>query len=272
MLAVGYAMPANCDTPQTFDQLANSYDDSFSHTLLGQYYRQRVQRKMQQYWPADKQLLEINAGTGEDALYLASLGNRVLATDIAPNMVSVINHKAQHANLGDTLDSQTLAIEQLNQLKQQPFDGILSNFGGLNCVADIPAFVSNAHSLLKPNGILIMVLMGRWVPWEWGYFAYHRQWRKATRRLSGQAQWRQHQIYYPRLSQVKRHFAPHFELLQQQGLGITVPPSYVNDAMARNRGSYQVLTHIEHRLKRLPILAHIADHYLLIYRRKGQVL
>jgi ubiquinone/menaquinone biosynthesis C-methylase UbiE len=249
-----------------FNQLAESYDQHFSHTVLGQYYRERVQQNMLEYWPGERDILEINAGTGEDALFLAEKGNRVLATDLSPKMVSMIDKKVKHR----LVTTQVLDIEQLQTLQGQSFDGILSNFGGLNCIEDIETFVADAASLLKPNGVLIITLMGRWVPWEWGYFACHGQFSKAARRCSGKATWRQQTIYYPRMSTVKKQLKEHFKLLHQQGLGITMPPSYVSETVVRWPRLFRFLAAVENGIARWSPLAHLADHYLLVYQKNGK--
>lgn len=249
-----------------FDQLADNYDLYFSHTQLGQYYREQVQQQMLNYWPGGKHILEINAGTGEDALFLASHGNKVLATDLSPKMVEQIDNKKQQYKI----NTRTLAIEDLNQLKGQTFDGLLSNFGGLNCVKELDSFVNDAQALLKPNGILIITLMGRWVPWEWGYFAARGQFSKAFRRTGGKAQWRDLTIYYPRLGHVKKQLNRHFKPLHQQGLGIVMPPSYVSDTVARWPRLFGFLAKLENRVACWPGLSHLADHYVLTYQKKPE--
>lgn len=264
-------MPAksvNGAAKSAFNQLAEDYDHSFSHTMLGQYYRERVQQQMLAVWPTDKDILEINAGTGEDAMFLAAQGNRVLATDLSAQMVAQIEQKAIAGQQGQRICCQQLAIEQLNSLQGQHFDGILSNFGGLNCVDDIDRFINDADALLKPGGILILTLMGRWVPWEWAYFACHGQFGKASRRLSGKAQWRQQTIYYPRMSSLKRQLKRRFWPLHHEGLGILMPPSYVNDTVKRYPRLFQALGAVEKQLADWPGLAHLADHYLLVYQKK----
>ncbi|GEA08347.1 hypothetical protein KUL42_31080 [Alteromonas sp. KUL42] len=255
-------------TSSAFSRLAASYDTEFSGTVLGRYYRARVHARCEKYWPGGKHIVEINAGTGEDALFLASLGNRVLATDIAQPMVDKIAEKANKLGLTDSIDCKPLAIEQLCDLHGQQFDGLLSNFGGLNCIADFESFVDSANKLLRPGSYMILVLMGRWVPWEWGYFGCRGQFSKAIRRVEGRTLWREMEIYYPRLSTVKRQLGKHFELMHSEGLGIVMPPSYVNDVVKRHPRLFAKLAVLEEKLANWSPLAHIADHYLLIYQRR----
>ena len=90
-----------------FDAIAAGYDAEFSHTLLGKMLRERVRMVMQeQKWVQKPQkeassstiiplALELNAGTGEDALWLAQQGWQVLATDISAEMLAQAEQKAK---------------------------------------------------------------------------------------------------------------------------------------------------------------------------------
>ena len=77
-------------------------------------------------------ILEMNCGTGEDAQWLAARGMQVLATDISPRMIEVSRRKLASAPENQAVQFLTLSWEQLGTLEAEPFDGMLSNFGGLN--------------------------------------------------------------------------------------------------------------------------------------------
>jgi len=79
---------------RAFDTLAPSYDATFSDTLIGRYLRGRVHTRLEAYFQAGDQVLELGCGTGEDALYLASRGVQVLATDVSEGMLEITRVKA----------------------------------------------------------------------------------------------------------------------------------------------------------------------------------
>ena len=253
-----------------FDDMAAGYDDDFSQSSLGRYYRARVQAKMQEYWPDPVHILELNAGTGVDALFLAGLGHKVLATDGAKSMVQVIEHKLLHSKQAVDIETQHLSIENLPQLNTPVFDGLLSNFGGLNCVADWSAMARDTSAQLKNQGVFIMVVMGPWVPWEWLYFLLKGQFKKAFRRLSGQCQWRDMTIYYPSLKQIQASMEPDFELIEKQALGLVMPPSYVALDCNKWPRLSAGLIWLEKKFCKLPGLWQLSDHYLLIYKKRQQ--
>jgi hypothetical protein len=80
--------------------------------------------------------------------------------------------------------------------------------------------------------------------------------RKAFRRLPGRAG----DVYYPTVRQLRATFAPDFELLHWTGIGMLVPPSYVKLPAPT--------VNFLARIDRLPFLRSVADHRLLIFRRK----
>ena len=61
---------------------------------------------------------------------------------------------------------------------------MFSNFGAINCAPQIDALAADLAPLLEPGAPLVWVVMGRYVPWEWGWYLARGDWRKAFRRLA----------------------------------------------------------------------------------------
>ncbi|RME85935.1 MAG: methyltransferase domain-containing protein, partial [Caldilineae bacterium] len=78
---------------EAFSRTAEKYD-SFAedHPHLTRL-RQKVYAHMMRHLPAESHILELNAGTGTDAVALAQRGYRVHATDIAPGMLARAEEK-----------------------------------------------------------------------------------------------------------------------------------------------------------------------------------
>ncbi len=194
-----------------FDAVASSYDATFSGTAVGRLLRARVRALLgrQTAEICQTTVLELNCGTGEDALWLAQQGWQVLATDISPEMVAVTNTKAIMAGLGGSVRAEVCAIEEILRLHPTPgpspegrgaapFDAIdaetppplgvgviFSNFGGLNCLSpESLQKLSIDLQLLMPSGcIFVAVVMGRFCWWETLYFLLKGKPREAFRRL-----------------------------------------------------------------------------------------
>ena len=251
-----------------FDGFAAGYDRSFTASTIGQRLRAAVWRRLDAVFRPGERVLELNCGTGEDAVHLAGRGVRVLATDISPPMLAVTRAKVAKAGLERLVDVERLAIEQLTSLGAGPFDGVLSNFGGLNCVSGLPGVASGLATMLRPGGRALLCVMGPAVPWEWGWFLAHGEPRKALRRLRrGGAEWSGLTIRYPSIGQVRRAFAPHFSQRRVAAIGALVPPSYAEPWAAHHPRLLAALDRWERRLESVPPLPWLADHYLIELER-----
>ncbi len=86
---------------QAFDTIAEEYDTSFTNSIIGNAQREIVWSYLEKTLPKNKNLniLELNCGTGEDALWFAKKGHKVLATDISEKMLEITNDKLNQSNL-----------------------------------------------------------------------------------------------------------------------------------------------------------------------------
>lgn len=272
-----------------FDSMAADYDRNFTNSAIGTLMRQAVWRRLDVCFRPGDRVLELNCGTGADALYLAQRGVRMLATDVAPAMLDVVRAKVQRAGLEGMVETQRLAIEDLTRRQEDretsrldaislspclpvswsgPFDGALSNFGGLNCVANLGPVAAGLAACLRPGAMALLCVMGPLLPWEWAWFLRRRQPAKAFRRLRrGGVGWRGLTIRYPSIAALRRAFAPWFRLRRASAVGALLPPSYAEGWAARHPRLLSQLNRWERRLEALPPLPWLADHYLLELER-----
>ena len=146
---------------------------------------QSVWLEMDRLFRPGQRVLDINCGTGVDARRLCSHGIQVMACDASPEMISVARRGLDTSPCRGRLELRTLAIEQVGQLtKEGLYDGILSNFSGLNCVADLPCVARDLAGLVRPGGKMILCLFGRFCLWEMLWWILHGKFNKAFRRLA----------------------------------------------------------------------------------------
>ena len=110
-----------------FDHIATTYDSSFTNTLVGKAQRDLVYASLDAVFPSLKgvDVLEINCGTGSDALHFAEQGANVLATDISPSMIDYAKEKC---TVSDNVSFEVLAINKLATFHpEKTFDLIFSN-------------------------------------------------------------------------------------------------------------------------------------------------
>ncbi|MEM7351456.1 MAG: methyltransferase domain-containing protein [Acidobacteriota bacterium] len=252
-----------------FDRTAAEYDETFSHSLLGRRMRQAVWRRIDRRFVAGQHLLEIGCGTGEDAVHLARRGIDVLATDRSAEMVGITRGKAQAEGLDQRIEARQLAIEELAALSPRRFDGVLSNFGALNCVEDLGPVAEGLAACLKPGAPMMLCIMGPLVPWEWAWYLTRGDGRSAFRRLRrGGVPWRGLTIRYPSLRALRRTFAPAFRWRGAAAVGALLPPSYAESWATRHPRTVAWLDRWERRLETWPPLPWLADHYLAELERR----
>ena len=260
-----------------FNAFAATYDADFTHTLLGRWLRQRVWRVLAEVAQPGQCILELTCGTGEDALWLAQRGLSVVATDSSGAMLRVANQKAKRAGVIGKIATVQVSLQQLiagaMPFTGPLFDGVLSNFGGLNTINDWRGLARGLSTVVKPGGWLVLVPMGPCCPWEIGWHLLHadattaaRRWRQpATAQIGGQAI----SVWYPSARRLRRDFQPWFKHRHTESLGLWLPPSYLQHLVQRRPGLFARLNRLEQATARLT--AGCGDHYICVFNREKGV-
>lgn len=251
-----------------FDDFARDYDASFTHTRLGTRLRQLVWERCDVLFQRDQAILELGCGTGEDAARLARRGVHVVAIDPSERMLAVARTKASHAD-AEPIEFRCMPMEAAPQaFAHRKFDGVFSNFGAVNCVSDVATLVRGLAAICNPGACLMWVVMGRYVPWEWAWYALRARPRKAVRRLRvGGTDWRGLRICYPTPRALSGVLQPHFAVTRIAPLGCVLPPSYAGAWLERSPRALATLSALERALQRFRPLASIADHFVIEARR-----
>jgi hypothetical protein len=165
-----------------------------------------------------------------------------------------------------------LSTEHIRELQPSTqFDGIFSNFSGLNCVADLTQTAEDLAPLLSPGAPLLVCFSTRFCIWEMLWFALHGHFRKAFRRCSGHTTAKVGEftvdVYYPTVRKLQTLFSPAFALRSCTGVGVTVPPSYVEAWIRNHPKLLNMLRTIDRAISRLPGFRVLGDHVLLHFER-----
>jgi ubiquinone/menaquinone biosynthesis C-methylase UbiE len=259
-------------TALAFDTLADKYDDLFTRSMIGRAQRGAVWDVLIRTFDPGSHILELNCGTGEDALFLARNEISVFACDASRRMIQTAQGRMRREAPDAPIEFQLLATEHLWKLRPNGlFDGAFSNFSGLNCVKDLPQTAYNLAALLSVNAPVLVCLSTRFCLSETLWFLLHGQFRKAFRRFSGTATAKLGgytvKVQYPTLGAIKRMFAPYFRLRSCTGIGVAVPPSYLEPLARRFPRVLSLLRQIDKLISRLPWLRTIGDHMLIHFER-----
>ena len=259
-------------TQAYWDTAAETYDRDFAGTLVGKTRRYAVWRDLGRVFRPDQRILELNCGTGIDAVHLAKQGVRVLACDISPRMIELARQLASVTKVSQRIDFRVLGTENIDVLESEgPFDGAFSNFSGLNCVEDLSAVVRHLAHLLKPGAPVLISMMGRFVPWEIVWFLAHGDGAKAIwrlRRNHGCLKMGPLTIQHPSVKEIARMFAPKFTLRRWKGIGIAVPPSYMEHWARRFPKLIEALARVYGWAGGFPLFRNMADQVFFEFERK----
>ena len=254
-----------------FDLLAENYDVDFTETAIGRMQRSQVIKYLDslEFKNQETKILEINCGTGTDALYFSKRGLTITATDISGKMVAIAAKKA-------AMEQQKIRTLQCNMLdignvfKNEEFDLIFSNFGGLNCISpkDHQLFAEAIHHLLKPGGQLIGVIMPRFCLWDSFYFFSKLKFRSGVRRwyvkeMRITFKETSFPIWYYNPRKFSEFFNNKLKIRSIKPIGLFVPPSYLNGFFSRHPWLLKVLGKMDSWVGNFSWFSAFADHYLI---------
>ena len=259
---------------QAFSRQSGIFDEIYSQNSIVNYKRDRVHDHVLQYLKFGANILELNSGTGEDALFFAKQGHAVHATDISAGMQEQLKNKVAGNKLSHLISNEICSFSQLEQLKDKgPYDYIFSNFAGLNCTNELDKVLTSFPTLLKPGGIVTMVILPGFCLWE-TLLLFKGKFKTATRRLfagkgaTAHVEGTYFKCCYYNPSYIVSRMKPEFEVIGLEGLCTIVPPSYIEHFAEKHPRWYRFLKSKEDQLKATCPWKLIGDYYILSLRKK----
>ncbi|MFM2016847.1 MAG: hypothetical protein RL007_503 [Bacteroidota bacterium] len=263
-------------TEKAFDKAALNYDSEFTDTAVGRLQRNRVWNYLRANFSSSEfpRVLELNCGTGEDAIWLSRHGFRVVATDLSSEMIQIATRKAEIAK--QKIEFDVCSFEDIgNKFAPGSFDLVLSDFGGLNCIDEkqIRLLAENLSVMLRPGGRFVAVVMSDDCTFEKLYFNRKGERNKAVRRKdkNGTATVIENETfttwYYSpdKFSALVNHV---FTTRKTKAVGWMIPPSYLNAYFVKRPGLLRTLNIIENTIGNMSAFARKADHFLIDLVRK----
>jgi len=257
-----------------FDAIAARYDETFSSSKIGQAQRASVWSELAKTFRSGDRVLELGCGTGIDACFLAERGVRVLACDSSSQMITAATRRIRENGQQKFVQPLLLRAEEIATLSaDELFDGAFSNFGALNCVEDLRQLARDLAKLLRPGATALLCSMGPYCLWEIIWYLAQGNGSKAFRRLNREgvtariADGAFVRVHYPPVRLLARTFAPEFRLKSFKGIGVAVPPSYIERWVARFPRTFGFCLRAESVLGGCPGIRAFADHILLRFER-----
>lgn len=260
-------------TTEAFNRQSHVFDNEYSSNTIVQYKRRRVREHVMALLPSRSSILELNAGTGEDALFFAERGYAVHATDISEGMQNRLKEKLLHSHFAGKVTTELCSFTQLETLRNTgPYDMVFSNFGGLNCTNDLQQVLLSITPLVKPGGLITLVVIPKFCLWESLLF-FKGQFRTATRRFFSSKGRSAHiegvyfKCWYYHPGFIVNTLTKYFQLEKMEGLCTFVPPSYMKGFAEKHPKLYHFLEKKEVELAAKWPWRNIGDYFIISLRR-----
>ena len=253
---------------KAFSKQASHYDDDDLANFILQRWRQRVYLHVEKLLQPESGILELNAGTGIDALYFASKGHQVHATDVSDGMIQQIERKIENiAGLKGELTCQQCSFTDLKLIKGSQFDHVFSNFGGLNCAKGLTSIIGQLEKLLLPKGYVTIVIMPKIAPWEW-LWLLKGQFKKAFRRLGkkgslAQLEGEYFHTNYHSYSSIVGAFGENFKPVSCESLGVLSPAPGSIQLQKRHPKFTALLEGMDKRISKVYPFKRWGDHIIV---------
>ncbi len=260
------------DVSSAFSSLARGYDAAFDPNVVISRLRKDLYHTITSLVDPPATILDINCGTGTDALYLSTKGYSTVGVDISEEMIaealkkSAINPKAQFVHT---------SYDDMDGLPENEFDLVLSNFGGLNCTRDLRTVGEQVARRLKPKGYFVAVLMPASSLWETCAYAVRGQFKQAFRRFRRGGTRTQFNgnvftVSYFNPRKAAQQFGKHFVVREVYAWNIFTPPPHAwKVAMSFPRLTAALET-LDSAICHLPIFRSIGDHYVMVLEKRSR--
>ena len=257
-----------------FDPASEHYDRDFSFSRIGEVQRTKVWDWLRPVLQLQTKMniLELNCGTGVDALGIAEMGHKILATDISPGMIQVAKGK-----LKEGADSPTFQVMDINVIGEavsdDEYDLVFSNFGGLNCLSpeQLRDFGLQVSSKIKGTGRFVAVLMPRYPLLEVlthllkGRFGdINKKKQPIDVNVSGASI----RTWYYSPKEFAQLMGRNLQVRKIKPIGFFMPPSYMEALTVRYPTVFAILKKLETYLSNRAWQAPFADHFYMEFGRR----
>lgn len=260
---------------EAFSKQAEVFDGLYNNDTIIQYKRQRVRGHILKYAPPEGSMLELNCGSGEDAIFFAQEGFKVHATDISDGMLNVLKGKMNGTLYEDQISIEQCSFTELESLQNHgPFDYVYSNFGGLNCTSQLDKVLNSLDEIVKPGGVVTLVIISKFCLWE-TLMLFKGKFGTAFRRFfsgkgrKARVEGTYFKCWYYSSSFIRKHLQSKFEFLSLEGLCSIVPPSYIENFAEKYPKSFGFLVRKENELKCHWPWKMMGDYFIISFWKKS---
>ena len=255
-----------------FDHIATT-DSVLTRSAIGQLQRKQVWNYLESITPHldGLEILELNCGTGDDALLFSDKGINIVATDVSEEMLKVTVQKANQFSMQNKISSHYLDLDTFDEtLFDKKFDLVFSNFGVTNCInpESLKKLLHKIPSILSPGGRFVAVVMPKFCLWESVYMFLKFRFGKIFRRMTNKGiavdiQGTSIKTWYYNPSKIRKWTGSKFKVVTTRPIGFALPPSQLESNFTRKKGFLLRLNSLEKKIHKVSILSTMADQFII---------
>jgi len=251
-----------------FGRMADVYDELQKTNAIVGIMRRKYYNVIMETINPPADILELNCGSGIDALYLSGKGYNILATDISEKMLENARLKGNNENL----NFKQLNFNQLNNI-EGCFDLIISNFGGLNCYDDLNFISEQTARLLKPGGYFIATVMPKFSLWELALI-FKGELKRGLRRINqngtianvgGEKVF----VRYYSPSYFYKYFRNRFNFIKIKAPSVFFPPPTALNWYHSHLKISSFFYKLDKIIENLFLSAFFGDYYIIVLKKRG---
>ncbi len=260
-------------TKESFNKIADAFDEQDRANPIIGWMRNIVHQVYLNNFKVGDSLLELNSGTGIDAVFLAEKGLNVFATDISPKMQSYLLDKIERNDyLKNKITARPYSFYEIDKVDRKDFDGVISNFGGLNCINDFSKLRDDINNKTKAGALFIAAVMNKICPWEILYFMLKLNLKKAFRRfkkegIDGAIDDQFVKTFYFTPKEFGNKFKPYFRIKKIYSLGLYTPSPYMQGLYYKVKPLIKLWMKIDELIKGIYPFNRMGDHFIIILQK-----
>ena len=273
MISVEHIKKQENSVSDAFSAQSSKFDSITTSNPMEVIYRNIARQHVLDYARAGENMLELNCGTGLDAVFFAENKLKVYATDNSEGMLLQLQQKVKELKLEDKISFQKCSFNDLNKINStEKFDHVFSNFGGLNCAEDINSVIKQLDQHLKNGSMVHFVMIAPICFWELAA-VFKGRFKYAFRRLNKKGavshlEGHYFTTYYYSVSQIKKAFGQNYEVIKTRSLGCFMPPTFKEKFPAKWPKLFNLLKKTELAINTIWPFNHIGDLYIISLKKR----
>lgn len=256
---------------KAFSNQSYHFDEDDRGNSILQDLRKQVYSHVDRFLPVQSKILELNAGTGIDALHFVVGGHTIHAIDLSDGMIQQLRKKVLDHQLQGRMSVQQLSYLDLENVEGRNYDFVFSNFGGLNCIPDLREVVKSLPVVLRSGGWVTFVIMPQVCIWE--ILTVLKGNRNAFRRFNrggvmAHLEGQYFRTWYHSLASIKEVMGKEFSFVCSEGLASLSPPPYALRFEKNYESLYKTLRSFDSVFRNHFPFNRWADHIIVTFKKR----